>query len=304
MRALISACDKAGLDAFARGLVDLGWRLVSGGTAAFASRRTACRSTTGRGGHGRAGDARRPRQDAPSAHPRRDPRPPRRAGRRRHARGARDRAVRPRLRQPLSVRAGRGAARRDRGGDRRDDRRRRPVDAARRGEELRPLRAVSAGPSSTTTCSTSCASGELSLDTRRRLAAEAFAHTAAYEAAIATWFDAREEFPDPLVVSLDKVLDLAYGENPHQHAAYYARARRSPPPALAGRAARRQGALVQQPRRLSTARGASRASSRCRPRDRQAREPVRRRGRHHRRGGVRQGARRRPDLGVRLCRRR
>ena len=66
------------------------------------------------------------------------------------------------------------------------------------------------------------ASGELSLDTRRRLAAEAFAHTAAYEAAIATWFNAREEFPDSLVVSLDKVLDLAYGENPHQRAAYYA----------------------------------------------------------------------------------
>jgi len=65
-------------------------------------------------------------------------------------------------------------------------------------------------------------SGELSLETRRRLAAEAFAHTAAYEAAIATWFNAREEFPESLVVSLEKVLDLAYGENPHQRAAYYA----------------------------------------------------------------------------------
>jgi phosphoribosylaminoimidazolecarboxamide formyltransferase / IMP cyclohydrolase len=66
------------------------------------------------------------------------------------------------------------------------------------------------------------ASGELSLETRRRLAAEAFAHTAAYEAAIATWFNAREEFPDSLVVSLDKAQDLRYGENPHQRAAYYA----------------------------------------------------------------------------------
>ena len=66
------------------------------------------------------------------------------------------------------------------------------------------------------------AGGGLSLETRRRLAAEAFAHTAAYEAAIAAWFNAREEFPDSLVVSLDKVLDLAYGENPHQRAAYYA----------------------------------------------------------------------------------
>jgi phosphoribosylaminoimidazolecarboxamide formyltransferase/IMP cyclohydrolase len=66
------------------------------------------------------------------------------------------------------------------------------------------------------------ANGELSLETRRRLAAEAFAHTAAYEAAIATWFNARDEFPDSLVISLEKVLDLAYGENPHQRAAYYA----------------------------------------------------------------------------------
>ena len=65
-------------------------------------------------------------------------------------------------------------------------------------------------------------SPELSLETRRRLAAEAFAHTAAYEAAIATWFNAREEFPDSIVISLDKVLDLTYGENPHQRAAYYA----------------------------------------------------------------------------------
>jgi len=66
------------------------------------------------------------------------------------------------------------------------------------------------------------ASGELSPETRRRLAAEAFAHTAAYEAAIATWFNAREEFPDSLVVSLEKVQGLRYGENPHQRAAYYA----------------------------------------------------------------------------------
>jgi phosphoribosylaminoimidazolecarboxamide formyltransferase/IMP cyclohydrolase len=64
--------------------------------------------------------------------------------------------------------------------------------------------------------------GELSLETRRRLAAEAFAHTAAYEAAITTWFNAREEFPDSIVVSLEKVRDLSYGENPHQRAAYYA----------------------------------------------------------------------------------
>jgi phosphoribosylaminoimidazolecarboxamide formyltransferase/IMP cyclohydrolase len=66
------------------------------------------------------------------------------------------------------------------------------------------------------------AHGALSLETRRELAAEAFATTAAYEAAIATWFADRESFPDTLVVALDKVQDLSYGENPHQRAAYYA----------------------------------------------------------------------------------
>jgi phosphoribosylaminoimidazolecarboxamide formyltransferase/IMP cyclohydrolase len=63
--------------------------------------------------------------------------------------------------------------------------------------------------------------GELSLDTRRELAAEAFATTAAYEAAIATWFAERETFPETIVLALEKVLDLSYGENPHQRAAYY-----------------------------------------------------------------------------------
>ena len=67
-------------------------------------------------------------------------------------------------------------------------------------------------------------SGELSIETRRQLAAEAFATTAAYEAAIAAFFADREGFPDLLTLSFEKVTDLAYGENPHQHAAYYAEA--------------------------------------------------------------------------------
>ena len=66
------------------------------------------------------------------------------------------------------------------------------------------------------------AQGVLSFETRRELAAEAFATTAAYEAAIATWFSEREAFPETLVVALEKVVDLSYGENPHQRAAYYA----------------------------------------------------------------------------------
>jgi phosphoribosylaminoimidazolecarboxamide formyltransferase/IMP cyclohydrolase len=68
------------------------------------------------------------------------------------------------------------------------------------------------------------ANGEVSLETRRALAAEAFATTAAYEAAIAGWFSGRESFPERLTASFVKVLDLPYGENPHQRGAYYAEA--------------------------------------------------------------------------------
>jgi phosphoribosylaminoimidazolecarboxamide formyltransferase / IMP cyclohydrolase len=64
--------------------------------------------------------------------------------------------------------------------------------------------------------------GETSRDTRKRLAGIAFATTAAYEAAIARWFGEDQEFPLTYVPVFEKELDLAYGENPHQGAAYYA----------------------------------------------------------------------------------
>jgi len=51
--------------------------------------------------------------------------------------------------------------------------------------------------------------GDLSLATRRDLAAEAFATTAAYETAIARWFGDVEAFPKTLVTAFDKVLDPA-----------------------------------------------------------------------------------------------
>jgi phosphoribosylaminoimidazolecarboxamide formyltransferase / IMP cyclohydrolase len=65
-------------------------------------------------------------------------------------------------------------------------------------------------------------SGGLSFETRRALAADAFATTAAYEAAIAHWFGDVEAFPETLVTSFTKVTELRYGENPHQRGAYYA----------------------------------------------------------------------------------
>jgi phosphoribosylaminoimidazolecarboxamide formyltransferase/IMP cyclohydrolase len=64
-------------------------------------------------------------------------------------------------------------------------------------------------------------SGSISQETRRRLAATAFSTSAAYEAAIAGWFAGREAFPPVFTPVFEKALDLAYGENPHQGAAYY-----------------------------------------------------------------------------------
>ncbi|RIA43938.1 IMP cyclohydrolase /phosphoribosylaminoimidazolecarboxamide formyltransferase [Hephaestia caeni] len=66
--------------------------------------------------------------------------------------------------------------------------------------------------------------GSTTFDDRKRLAAKAYAATAAYDAAIARWFaevDQGETFPVALSVPLTKGQELRYGENPHQHAALY-----------------------------------------------------------------------------------
>jgi phosphoribosylaminoimidazolecarboxamide formyltransferase/IMP cyclohydrolase len=74
--------------------------------------------------------------------------------------------------------------------------------------------------------------GELSRETRRKLAAKAFHHTAHYDSAIATWFaESEADFPPYLMLDLVKVKDLRYGENPHQRAAWYASAGPGPEPA-------------------------------------------------------------------------
>src|ERR671921_193763 len=65
----------------------------------------------------------------------------------------------------------------------------------------------------------------LSEQTREALAMEAFSTTARYDAAIARWFAEREDdFPAVYPRVYEKVLDLSYGENPHQRAAYYQQA--------------------------------------------------------------------------------
>ena len=78
--------------------------------------------------------------------------------------------------------------------------------------------------------------GQTTLALRSRLAAKVFAHTARYDTMVASYLAERhpfqghgpqtERFPTTLPLVFDKVQELRYGENPHQHAAFY----RSPAP--------------------------------------------------------------------------
>jgi phosphoribosylaminoimidazolecarboxamide formyltransferase/IMP cyclohydrolase len=66
-------------------------------------------------------------------------------------------------------------------------------------------------------------SGQVGEETRRRMMRKAFAHTAAYDAAIAGWLSgqAQEPFPAELSLPFQKVQGLRYGENRHQRGAFY-----------------------------------------------------------------------------------
>ncbi len=78
------------------------------------------------------------------------------------------------------------------------------------------------------------AKGATSAGLRHRLARKAFAHTAAYDAAIATWFndtagrsagaDDKPELPETYHLALERAQGLRYGENPHQSGARFRRA--------------------------------------------------------------------------------
>lgn len=65
--------------------------------------------------------------------------------------------------------------------------------------------------------------GGTTLETRERLAAKVFRHTARYDAMIADYLTKKtgEQFPESMTITFDKVQDLRYGENPHQKAAFY-----------------------------------------------------------------------------------
>ena len=174
--------------------------------------------------------------------------------------------------------------RRDRAGGHREHRHRRPDDdqggrqeQRLRGRRRRPGRLRAAcSPSSATS------GGRLSLQTRRRLAAKAFACTARYDAAISTWFAARtyEGFPPtPGASAYEKVSDLRYGENPHQQAAFYARA--GAPTHLLDGVEQLHGKELSFNNLLdlSSARELVEEFEQAGVRDRQAQQPVRLRGR-------------------------
>jgi phosphoribosylaminoimidazolecarboxamide formyltransferase/IMP cyclohydrolase len=223
VRALISVYNKAGLDTFARGLAELGWELVaSGGTADFLEREVGL-------------DVERVEDLTGLA----------------EMLGGRVKTLHPRIHAAI-------LARRDRDEDvaALAEQEIEPFDlvcvnlypfsevAGRYG--VREEEAVEmidvGGPSmlrgaakNFAHCAPVCRpeqydalvqelrdSDGLSLATRRALAADAFATTAAYEAAIARWFADVEAFPETLVTAYTKIAELRYGENPHQRGAYYA----------------------------------------------------------------------------------
>lgn len=100
------------------------------------------------------------------------------------------------------------------------------------------------------------AQNRLSIQTRRRLAAKAFTHTARYDAAISHYLTSQPDYtgeaplspeavpyPQRLHLSFDKVASLRYGENPHQSAAFYREPGDSGEQGLAGAASLQGKAL-------------------------------------------------------------
>ena len=204
--------------------------------------------------HGLSRDHGRTGQDAASEDPRRPARPPRHR-RCSHA-PARHRADRPRRRQSLSVRGDGREARTART----RTRSRTSTSAGRRWCAPRRRITNASRWSSIRSTTRPClpkmndAAAALSEETRKRLAAKAFAHTAGYDAAVASYLgrvtqSAAAEYPESLALNFRKRLDLRYGENPHQTGAFYCGRR------CAGRQHRRraaaagQDAVLQQHRR-------------------------------------------------------
>ena len=108
--------------------------------------------------------------------------------------------------------------------------------------------------------------GELSARLAAAWPAEAYPRTARYDAAIAEWMAAGEgDFPDALLLDFERRLDLSYGENPHQRAAYYAERGRAATCCPASSKLHGKDLSFNNLLDLDAARGLLAASSSCRP---------------------------------------
>jgi phosphoribosylaminoimidazolecarboxamide formyltransferase / IMP cyclohydrolase len=220
-RALLSVYDKTGIDGFARALVDLGWELVSsGGTASFLIEQGLDVTTVEEVTQAPEMLGGRVKTLHPSIHggilARRDLEE--------DMASIAEQAIEPidlvcvGLYPFASVAARRGASEAeviemiDVGG---------PSMLRAAAKNFAHVAVVSSPAQYETVLDELRAHDEVTLDTRRELARAAFETTAAYEAAIATWFGETEPFPEQLTLAFRKVSDLSYGENPHQRAAYY-----------------------------------------------------------------------------------
>ena len=251
LRALISVYDKTGLDGFAKGLASLDWELVaSGGTAAFLEE-LGLSGHDGRVDHRVPGAARRAREDAPSAHPRGHPRPagPSRTTWRRSpgtgsspsSSSASTSTRSRRLPARHGVREEDAVEMIDVGG---------PVAPARRCEELRARRARLPAGATTTPFSTSCAGdGSLSAETRRRLAATAFATHRRVRGRHRRLVRRPGAVPGRLRPRLREAARSRVRREPAPGRRLLRRARRPHAPARPRRPAARPRALVQQPER-------------------------------------------------------
>ncbi len=254
-RALISVSDKTGIVEFARALAQLGVEMLSTGGTHKLLAESGIAGARGVGLHRLPGDDGRPRQDAAPEGARRHPRAARRG--RRGDGGARHRADRPGGGEPLPVRADRGAARLrpaddaieniDIGGPtmvRAAAKNHRHVgivvDAADYARVLAELRAGRrhARPRRASTW-------------RSRPSSTPRATTARSPTTSARWTQPARAalFPRTFNLQFAKAQEMRYGENPHQHAAFYVEHAAGEASIATAQPAAGQGTLLQQRRR-------------------------------------------------------
>ena len=168
--------------------------------------------------------------------------------------------------------------------------------------------AVITSPEQYPTLREALGSGGFTLAERQGLAATAFAHTASYDVAVASWMGqeltdsgAGTGLPVWAGATWSRAAVLRYGENPHQRAALYRDLDRDAAVRWSGRRAAtpRQGDVVQQLRRRGRRAADGVRLRRAGGGDHQARQPVRDRDRGGHRGGASAGARLRSGVGLR-----